>query len=402
MPYILTNPPENFSAKKETNNNLAPDPRSSTGTTDSVEPSIPERSIARYPLVTLQADSITDTAAARLASSLLGHVLFLKNQIPLPIIQLSRMPCTETSARAAKQRAELLTSFDTISSHLDTTFTALSTAFARCSNIDTPKAHLAILVGPSLTLAKAKVMLGIDGLEANVWGSEESQPNRVQSDDGSEDEKSDEKSESSGDESGEGDVPEDSADGESEDEDEESEEDQSEEDSENENVNGEDVAGLHDKHNSGDQPTTNPPLYRSYAEEQKFLQNADRLLSRTLAAADADGHGILSDMAPTQTHILLHAPRRFNHPAWIPRQNITNSLDNALQEFMINSGLRAKNTDIPKHSKNNPVEGVWITTRAGLRPTLPSLQKDEDPKKLEDDEMIWWSWDGKFVGFSDW
>jgi hypothetical protein len=35
---------------------------------------------------------------------------------------------------------------------------------------------------------------------------------------------------------------------------------------------------------------------KSHASEQKFLQNAERLLSRTLAAADADGRGIISEM----------------------------------------------------------------------------------------------------------
>jgi len=36
-----------------------------------------------YPLVRLDVDIITDSIAGRLATSLLGHVLFLKNQIPL-------------------------------------------------------------------------------------------------------------------------------------------------------------------------------------------------------------------------------------------------------------------------------------------------------------------------------
>jgi len=36
-----------------------------------------------YPVVKLDTDRITDTTAGRLASSLLGHVLFLKNQVPL-------------------------------------------------------------------------------------------------------------------------------------------------------------------------------------------------------------------------------------------------------------------------------------------------------------------------------
>jgi hypothetical protein len=36
-----------------------------------------------FPLVRLEVDVITDSIAGRLATSLLGHVLFLKNQIPL-------------------------------------------------------------------------------------------------------------------------------------------------------------------------------------------------------------------------------------------------------------------------------------------------------------------------------
>jgi len=37
----------------------------------------------KYPTVRLDLDFITDEVAARLATSLLGHVLFLKSQVPL-------------------------------------------------------------------------------------------------------------------------------------------------------------------------------------------------------------------------------------------------------------------------------------------------------------------------------
>lgn len=40
-------------------------------------------SLNHFPLVRLDVDVITDSMAGRLATSLLGHVLFLKNQIPL-------------------------------------------------------------------------------------------------------------------------------------------------------------------------------------------------------------------------------------------------------------------------------------------------------------------------------
>lgn len=36
-----------------------------------------------YPLAKLEVDKITDATAGRLVTSLLGHVLFLKNQVPL-------------------------------------------------------------------------------------------------------------------------------------------------------------------------------------------------------------------------------------------------------------------------------------------------------------------------------
>lgn len=41
-----------------------------------------------YPVVRLDVDMISEATASRLAASLLGHVLFLKNQIPL-YVQLS-------------------------------------------------------------------------------------------------------------------------------------------------------------------------------------------------------------------------------------------------------------------------------------------------------------------------
>jgi hypothetical protein len=41
-----------------------------------------------------------------------------------------------------------------------------------------------------------------------------------------------------------------------------------------------------------------------------------------------------------QTHVLLlQAPRGFSHPAWLPRQNVCTTLDNTLQDFLIDSGL---------------------------------------------------------------
>ncbi|KAF8164743.1 hypothetical protein B0H34DRAFT_793205 [Crassisporium funariophilum] len=344
---------------------------------------------SNYPLVRLDVDVITDSIASRLASSLLGHVLFLKNQIPFPVLQLGRLPAGKANSRATKLRGELLASYDTLTSHLDTTFTALSTALARCSSesgTNLTQAYLAILVGPSVGSAKSKVLLGIDGFEKRIWGSrgdvyeyaevKGKKTENETNDDFEHEEDSDQSDE----------EPEES---EEEDEDEDSEDDQEDE-----------------EENSPSSPTP----YLSHAEQQKFLQNADRLLSRTLAAADADGIGIVSEMSPTQTYLLICAPRRFSHPAWIPRQNVSASLDSALNEFLKGSRVATLNVDTSpldsysSKTKKNPVEGVWITSREGVRTRLAQNDTNMRHKPLNDhegDEMIWWSWDGKLMGFSD-
>jgi len=101
--------------------------------------------------------------------------------------------------------------------------------------------------------------------------------------------------------------------------------------------------------------------------------------------------------APTQTHILIRAPRRFAHPAWIPRQNVSASLEGILDEFLEESGFgRQERKRKPK--RGTKTEGVWIGCRGGLGEDEDGGDNDCD----EEDEMIWWSWDGKIVGFGDW
>lgn len=55
------------------------DVKSTSTLVQDVEPTLPNT----YPVVTLDVDVISEATASRLAASLLGHVLFLKNQIPL-------------------------------------------------------------------------------------------------------------------------------------------------------------------------------------------------------------------------------------------------------------------------------------------------------------------------------
>lgn len=93
----------------------------------------------------------------------------------------------QSNPRAAKKRADLLASFDTLASHLQTTFTALSTALARNEKSKTrlqpregdhaangvkvlARAYLTIVLGPSASSGKAKVVFAVDGLEVKLWG----------------------------------------------------------------------------------------------------------------------------------------------------------------------------------------------------------------------------------------
>ncbi|KAK0463141.1 uncharacterized protein EV420DRAFT_1232451, partial [Desarmillaria tabescens] len=323
---------------------------------------------SKIPSVQLDMDSITDTLAASMACSLLGHVLFLKNQVPLPVPQLARISITgKVNVRTTKLRTELLDSFDTLLSHLGTTFTALSTAFARCfpqeqrpGTVHTSRAYMAILMGPSIGSAKSKVMLAVDGLEAKVWGQRddlrlEDEGGNSESDDDECDNDDDQESQSSdGDAEGPSDSDESDAD-----------------DDENDRA-------------------SSPPPPSAFAEEQRILRTADRLLSRALVSADCDGNGLASEISPTQTHILIRAPRRFVHPSWIPRQNVTASMDNFLEQFIGVAGHGPRTS-----KKKTKVEGLWVACQK------PSTDLGTDVKN-EEDEMIWWSWDGKLVGFAGW
>ena len=106
------------------------------------------------------------------------------------------MPCGKSNPKVAKKRDELLATFDTLSSHLQTTFVALSTAYAKCKSAKTKAetatsdenghagvlassvagpsrgtAHLMFVLGPSANTARARIVLTIDGLDIKVWGT---------------------------------------------------------------------------------------------------------------------------------------------------------------------------------------------------------------------------------------
>ena len=68
----------------------------------------------------------------------------------------------------------MITAFDELSSHLHTTFSALSNALAQNQKHGkTDTAYLALVLGPTIGAAKARVVLVLEGLEVKIWGQQE-------------------------------------------------------------------------------------------------------------------------------------------------------------------------------------------------------------------------------------
>jgi hypothetical protein len=76
-------------------------------------------------------------------------------------------------------------------------------------------------------------------------------------------------------------------------------------------------------------------------------------------------------------------------------------MENTLNDFLIDSGLLRQDITAEKKRKGQKgrVDGVWITCRDGFGDVDGDLLKMSSD---ENDEMIWWSWDGTLTGFSEW
>ena len=199
--------------------------------------------------------------------------------------------------KADKSRLELLNTLDILASHLDTTFTALSTAYARCLPATTTAlrpTYLAILIGPSISTARAKVIFGVDGMEEKVWGMR---------DDGDEEESEEDEAEES-----EGDDDEDEDGGEDDDDDDDENEDENEDgdeggppDSDTDSDEEDDPQSEVNRLPQQLESTKPSQVYaaahpQSYAELQALLHRADRLFSNTLARAEGEGRGMSSEL----------------------------------------------------------------------------------------------------------
>jgi hypothetical protein len=134
--------------------------------------------------------------------------------------------------------------------------------------VRTARAYLAIVLGPSVGAARAKVMFAIDGLEVKVWGKREG-VKRDRKGDGNEET-------TGGDRSG-SENEEDEEDG-SEDE----EPIESDMDSESEDESDHDDDEVSDPDPQPHQPT--------HAETEQILHTSSRLLARTLASHQPEFH----------------------------------------------------------------------------------------------------------------
>jgi hypothetical protein len=91
-----------------------------------------------------------------------------------PVAQLARVPGGASTSRAAKKRSDMINAFDELSSHLHTTFSALSTALAQNpTHRSTDTVYLALVLGPTIGAPKARVVLAVEGLEVKIWGKRE-------------------------------------------------------------------------------------------------------------------------------------------------------------------------------------------------------------------------------------
>lgn len=82
------------------------------------------------------------------------------------------------------------------------------------------------------------------------------------------------------------------------------------------------------------------------------------------------------------------------------------TLNDFLEETRLFVDPFLENKPKSKRTQKQKVEGVWVARRT-LSLNAPSAlmsgeQENADQGQDEEDEMIWWSWDGKIVGFSSW
>lgn len=320
-----------------------------------------------------------------------------------PVAQLGRLPIPPDS-KSSKKRIDLLDAIDTLSCHLYSTFSALSSSLA-LNSLKYPhksghaQVHLLILLGPSLFGPRSRLLLTIDGLTVQAWNygtdgealshcKDENQcngrnaggrPDRVRTTDQVRSPLSS--------------IPLPATNV-----------------LHKKNPTSPERTSLDSTKSSGP-PSPSDKSLVGYSGEQQALSAAERLLSRSLATACAEDGATLNVelgpnpsstlkcsslnadlmLEPTQMHVLIQAPRRFHHPAWVPRQNMSPGLD------LVLGGVRGHEEVAMKGRTSVKTDGVIIRCDYAKVSEVMS----DNPGSVEADDLIWWSWEGKIVGFGD-
>ncbi|EIN04343.1 hypothetical protein PUNSTDRAFT_146564 [Punctularia strigosozonata HHB-11173 SS5] len=420
----------------------------------------------RIPVVVLDQDVVSVTLAARISMALLGHMLFLKGQIPLPVTQLPRIHASEGNSskqKARKKRQEMVDALSTLSSDLHSTFASLSTAIANAHTQNSSPTHFVIVFGP-LTAPKARVILVLDGLEIRVHETQDHQNSDEES--ASEDENDNVSLAADGthDDSSDDEWPPSSR----------SPSPGSETSSRKSLPQSTVLPPLAPPSRAPLSPSStltlvsdpvrtplsdisatpsaqpkrfpSPPVPSrvtvvskenfspspsgSTSHVESELRAAERLLSRTLVDATGETKEAIpptmdflgKELPPMDIHILIHAPRRFRHSRWTPRTQMSATMDSVLEHFLADCGLADtghSNEDTPigmvktrRTAKGSLTQGVWVgCRRSNPRRTTEAASNDKtcddfDCTSEEDDddedELMWWSWNDKLVGFDDW
>ena len=86
---------------------------------------------------------------------------------------------------------------------------------------------------------------------------------------------------------------------------------------------------------------------------------------------------------------------------------MSGALDNMLQDFLVDSGLGDAEKSTAGNAKPRrrgapgiKTEGVLVGCQAEAdeRNAASALPREAS----EEDELIWWAWDGKLTGFAEW
>lgn len=164
-----------------------------------------------------------------------------------------------------------------------------------------PQAFLAFCLGPSVSASKSRVFFGLEGLEAKIWGTRDDVPEEkaeeYDGEDTEEEESSEEEDAEEEDEEEADDIP-----------------DESDLDSDNETASDEEDSPAVSRSPSPVvekvEPVTMPVMHYQSAEEDRLIKAADRLLSRTLAQAEADGSGMADELRMSAL-LYNHDPETF-------------------------------------------------------------------------------------------